>query len=97
MPERTTAQIGVPLTILAARALFEHWQRDVHELKKLEWATIPDQLRDVFLRKAEVCWREFEPFMSMAYDQGFEQAEEELDGFNGVSGLTNRNPYRSAE
>lgn len=29
-----------------------------------------------------------------AYDSGFKQAEEESDGFSGVSGWTNRNPFR---
>lgn len=32
-------------------------------------------------------------FKAAAYDEGFTQAEEESDGFPGVSGWTNRNPY----
>lgn len=85
---------ATPLITHAARSLFEHWQRDVHELKKLDWATIPDQLRNVFLRKAEICWNTFAGSLADVFDAGFGQAEEELDGFKGVSGLINRNPYR---
>lgn len=53
------------------------------------------QLADVMWEdEQEEFAEEIMALLELAYDKGFQQAEHENDGFAGVSGWTNRNPYR---